>query len=181
MEPKIRHSVAPSVDFYASYRPPLRRISKRRHLTRVARLCVGCTGRPFAVISAELHSGPERSSRAYDTMQLTRQALDAVVARIQGVSLLSSRIQKDEHGYSMRSSMADFSKCNQDNICWDFVRMGYCPRHGHCRWYHPQDWDTARIKVVIRYKKEAGESEIERRAIQPSAGRQKLVLGDLIQ
>merc|ERR1711881_144091 len=106
------------------------------------------------LISAELKRGPQASSRCYDTVHLARQALEEITTRVDTVALLSKRVQKEEKGYSLRSSVACIPMGAQDRMCWDLFHKSYCPRRGNCQWYHPQECDIARVKVNIRWSEE---------------------------
>merc|ERR1719407_417573 len=110
----------------------------------------GTNGKSSTVISAELHHGVNASVRSYEVLQLAKRALNSIVSQSATISLLSSRVQKEEWGYSLRSSIACVPDHAQDKMCWDLFRKGHCPRHGTCRWYHPQDADIRRVKVSIR-------------------------------
>jgi len=109
----------------------------------------GRNGASSALISAELSNGSQ--AKAYDIMQLAKQSLEAFASQLDSVSLLSARVQKEEQGYSLRSSVACIPDQARDKMCWDILRCGHCPRRGTCRWYHPQEADIRRIKVSIKY------------------------------
>jgi len=144
---------------------------------------VGAVGGASSSISAELQSGPEASSRAYNVMHLTRQALEAVVGRLQTTRLLSARIQKENSGYSLRASIACLPDGVQDRICWDLFQNGHCPRRHQCQWYHPSGSDVAKIKISIRYDKKSAEIKSGTCAANKPSGsaqRHKLLLGELI-
>jgi len=132
------------------------------------------------LISGELQSGPCASSRSYDVVHLTKQALEAITARLPTITLLSARVQKDECGYSLRSSIACIPDHAQDCMCWDMFRKGYCPRRSLCRWYHPQDSDLARIRVSIRYGEDGSDGDEQFRT-STSMARHQISLGALVQ
>lgn len=106
------------------------------------------------LIFTQLQGGPRPPARAYDVMQLVKQSLEAMKARLPTVALLSSRVQKEECGYSLRSTIACLPDHAQSYACWDLFRSGYCARREQCRWYHPLDADITRIKVSVRYPEE---------------------------
>jgi len=141
----------------------------------------GLAGMSSLMIFAELHSGPRAAARSYDVMQLTKQALDAITGRLPTTTLLSSRVQKEDCGYSLRSSIACSPNDAQGSICWDMFRKGYCPRRGQCRWYHPQDGDIVRVKVCIRYTEDVcevlGEEQL---GADSSAARHKISIGEVV-
>merc|ERR1712146_389439 len=112
-------------------------------------------------LSGQLTSGPSASSRSYDVMNLARMALDAIVEKLHNVTLLSTRVQKEDWGYSLRASVACLPQGAENNMCWDMFRKGHCPRHGQCRWYHPQEPDIGRIKVTIRYSEDSSEEHAD--------------------
>lgn len=127
------------------------------HLTscsqiRNSKINRGLAGKYPVLITADLYSGPRD---AHDVMHLTRRALNEMTARLQTICLLSTRLQKEDCGYSLRASLACVPDGREDYVCWDMFRKGYCPRRSLCRWYHPQDSDTAKIKVSIRCSEEA--------------------------
>jgi len=142
----------------------------------------GVKGVSPTLISAELKSGPSASSRCYDTIHLVKQALDQIAPRLPSVTLLSARVQKEERGYSLRSSIACMPDGAEFGMCWDVLRRGSCPRRGRCQWHHPQESDIGRIKVNIRYPEEviAVSSEEQIPASLPAV-RHKISLGELVQ
>lgn len=110
------------------------------------------------LIVAEMLSGPRISSRCYDAVHVARRALEAITTNSENVSLLSKRVQKEDRGYSLRSSIACIPKGAEDRICWDFFHKGQCPRRRNCTWYHPQESDVFRVKVsaLRRYESPIG-------------------------
>lgn len=129
-------------------------------------------------LSGQLTSGPSASSRSYDVMNLARMALDAIVEKLHNVTLLSTRVQKEDWGYSLRASVACLPQGAENNMCWDMFRKGHCPRHGQCRWYHPQESDIGRIKVTIRYSEDSSEEQSQTSSSVKSG---KISLGDLVE
>merc|ERR1712146_217528 len=75
---------------------------------------------------------------------------EAVTAQLHAVALLSARVQKEDAGYSLRSSVAYAPKEAEDRLCWDLFQRGCCPRRQQCRWYHPESSDTGKIKISIK-------------------------------
>jgi len=133
------------------------------------------------VVSGEMQCGQCSSSRCYDTIHLAKKALDEITARLHNVTLLSARVQKEERGYSLRSSIACVPPGAEDSMCWDVLRRGYCPRRGRCQWYHPQESDIGRFKVNIRYAEEVSEvSSEEQLPASLPAVRHKISLGELV-
>lgn len=133
-------------------------------------------------ISAELQRGPCASARSYDVIHLAKQSLDAITARLPTVTLLSARVQREDSGYSLRSSMACIPDHAQDCMCWDLFRKGHCPRRSSCRWYHPQDSDIARIKISIRYGEDVSDVGSEDQPkMSSSDARYKISLGALVE
>jgi len=108
-------------------------------------------GKSATWLSSELHHGPSDSSRSYDVINLARQALEAITERLPSLALLSIRVQKEDWGYSLRSSVACLPAGAEGSMCWDMLQKGHCPRHGQCRWYHPQRSDIGKVKVTVRY------------------------------
>lgn len=142
----------------------------------------GLQGTSPTLISAELQSGPRSSSRCYDTIHLARQALDEITTRLNTVALLSKRVQKEDRGYSLRSSIACIPSGAEDNMCWDLFHKGYCPRRCKCQWYHPQESDIGRVKVNIRCTEEViGVSSEEQLPASFPVVRHKISLGELVQ
>lgn len=147
-------------------------------LTREVKIEKGVQGVFPTSISVELQSGPRSSSRCYDVVHLARQTLEEITTRLTGVTLLSKRVQKEDRGYSLRSSLSSLENGAEDNVCWDAFHRGYCPRRSCCQWYHPQDTDIGRIKVHVRCSEDvSGESQLQ--ASLP-AGRHKISLGELV-
>lgn len=116
------------------------------------------TGTSPTLIVAEMLSGPRISSRCYDAVHVARRALEAITTSSENVSLLSKRVQKEDRGYSLRSSIVCIPKDAEDRICWDLFHKGQCPRRGNCTWYHPQESDVFRVKVsaLRRYESPIG-------------------------
>jgi len=138
----------------------------------------GLPGISPTLISAELHSGPRSS---YDAIHLARQALEAVIARLDTVALVSKRVQKEDNGYSLRSSVACIPASAKDNMCWDLFNTGCCPRRCQCQWYHPQESDMGRFKVSIRSSEEViGFSREDQVSAGLPAVRQQISLGELV-
>lgn len=137
-------------------------------------------GKAATSIVAELQGGPNAAGRCYETMTLARQSLEAITAHLPTVTLLSARVQKEERGYSLRSSIACLSEVDQDRMCWDLFKKGYCPRRSCCRWYHPQEVDVARIKITIKCSEEVTASPALVAEQDSSSKRHKLRLGDLV-
>lgn len=155
--------------------------------TQDVKLYKGSSASPSAniVLTAELSHGPSPAARCYDVMHLAKQSLEAIAARLPTTALLSARIQKEEHGYSLRSNIACVPKDAEDRMCWDLFKRGHCPRRGQCRWYHPTDSDINRIKITIKYSdavqniQDNAVSE-ERLSTNQSLEKHKLSLGDLL-
>jgi len=141
----------------------------------------GPTGKSSTLISAELSSGPRAPARSYEVVQLAKQSLDAITTRLDSICLLSTRVQKEDSGYSLRSSVACIPDDAKDKMCWDMFRSGHCPRRGQCRWYHPQDADVARVKVSIKCNEHLSEGCAEEHGFSSSIKKHKISLGELIQ
>merc|ERR1712100_515624 len=123
------------------------------------------------LISAELNDGPSAFARSFE----------AITDRLPTVSLLSARVQKEDTGYSLRSSIALLPPHAQNCMCWDMYRKGHCPRRSQCRWYHPQESDVARIRVSVKYAQDvSGSFQDQQSWIESSASRHKISLGQLV-
>lgn len=109
-------------------------------------------GRYPLLILAELQNGPLAS---HDVMHLIRRAFAEVTSHLQSTSVLSSRLQREETGYSLRVSVACLPESQEDNVCWDMFRKGHCRRRSLCRWYHPQEQDIIKMKVTMKCIEEA--------------------------
>jgi len=139
----------------------------------------GVAGVSPTVLSTELQSGPRS---CYDAIHLARQALEAITTRLDAVALLSKRVQKEDRGYSLRSSVACIPCHARNSMCWDFFNKGNCPRRCKCQWYHPQGSDVERFKVVIKSPEEGAVLTSEDHPIATSSTtRQKISLGELVQ
>jgi len=149
------------------------------HSTKVEQ---GIQGVSSTSISAELQCGPCSTARCYEAVHLAKQALEEVTVRLDNVALLSKRVQKEDGGYSLRSSIAFVPKGMEDKMCWDLLRKGNCPRRCKCQWYHPQEADIGRVKVNIRCTEEdiSGVSSQEQLQAGFPVVRHKLSLGELI-
>jgi len=149
--------------------------------TRHVKVEKGVPGASSTLISAGLQCGACSTARCYDAVHLAKQALEEVTARLDNVALFSKRVQKEDGGYSLRSSIACVPKGAEDSVCWDLFHKGNCSRRSKCQWYHPQEADIRRVKVSIKCAEEvSGVSNEE----QPPAGfpvvRHKISLGELV-
>jgi len=149
--------------------------------TRSTKVEQGVQGVSSTSISAELQCGLCSTTRCYEAVHLAKQALEEVTVRLDNVVLLSKRVQKEDGGYSLRSSIAFVPKGAEDSMCWDLLRKGNCPRRCKCQWYHPQEADIGRVKVNIRCTEEisAVSSQEQLQAGSPVV-RHKLSLGELV-
>jgi hypothetical protein len=96
-----------------------------------------------------ISAGVQDGRRCYQLMQGVKQQLCGSVA-YHGLNLLSARVQKEDSGYSLRSSVVCVPEDKADQLCWDVLRKGSCSRRQCCRWYHPQVCDIVKFKMVIR-------------------------------
>jgi hypothetical protein len=110
------------------------------------------------LLSVDLQNCTRSASKPYDITQIVRQALQCGVAGTGSSALLSARVQKEETGYSLRSSVACFPVCKRNSICWDFLQKGSCPRRNTCRWHHPSSTDIVKFKIVIRNREACANS-----------------------
>jgi hypothetical protein len=101
-------------------------------------------------VFAEVPIGSLSISQCYDAMQQARQTLADAASRSDALILLSARVQKEDSGYSLRSSVACVPSNVHDKVCWEIVRHGSCPRNKCCKWWHPQAVDLIKLKIVIR-------------------------------
>jgi hypothetical protein len=86
----------------------------------------------------------------YEIMQELKQHLSEFVTRSEGLTLLCSRVGREDYGYSLRSSVACIPEDKIDQICWDVLRKGSCPKRKCCHWYHPQAGDIVKFTVHMR-------------------------------
>jgi len=141
----------------------------------------GVNGKSSTLISAEVQRTGQSTSQPHDVVQLAKQALDAITAQLPTVALLSARVQKEESGYSLRSSVACMPEGSEDRMCWDLFQKGCCPRRKQCQWRHPEDSDISRIKVSIRFAEETSDISCEKQpAFNSSTGKVKISLGELV-
>jgi len=139
----------------------------------------GVPGTSPTLLSVELQSGPRS---CYDAIHLARQALEAITTRLDAVALLSKRVQKEDRGYSLRSSVACLPQGAQDHMCWDLFHKGCCPRRSKCQWYHPAESHIEKFKVSTRCSEEViGVSKEDQLAASFPAERHKISLGELVQ
>jgi len=140
----------------------------------------GMKGTAPTVISAEVHGGPQASTRCYEAVHLAKQALEQITTRLDTVALLSKRVQKEDRGYSLRSSVAFVPSCAEDRMCWDLFHNGNCPRRNKCHWY-PQEADIGRVRVNIRCTEGASGVSSEKQLVAGSpVVRHKISLGELV-
>jgi len=144
----------------------------------------GNKGKSTTTITAEMTCGPNAAAQSYDAMHVAKQSLSALAAHLPTVALLSARMQKEEHGYSMRCSIACLPDGAENGMCWDVMKKGFCPRRACCQWYHPQDADTEKLKISIKYSSEkvhpgrnSGEKKLES---EVSSGRHQISLDGLV-
>merc|ERR1712118_45148 len=76
--------------------------------TRHIKVEKGINGTSSTGISAELYHGLDASVPSYEVIQLVKRSLNSIVSQSATIALLSSRIQKEQWGYSLRSSIACF-------------------------------------------------------------------------
>lgn len=150
--------------------------------TQRVRVEPGVKGASPTLIAAEMPSGPRFSSRCYDAVHVARKALEEITTSLHNVALLSKRVQKEDRGYSLRSSIACIPKGAEDRICWDLFHKGHCPRRKNCQWYHPQDSDVFRVKISVRCAEDTNGALPEDQAAAgiPLIQRQKISLGELL-
>jgi hypothetical protein len=86
----------------------------------------------------------------YELMQVVKATLLDSVARSGVLTLLSARVEREEYGYSLRSSVACIFDDKRDQMCFDVLRKGSCSKRMCCPWYHPQPCDIVRFKVAMR-------------------------------
>lgn len=138
----------------------------------------GLQGAFSSLISAELQCGVRSTARCYEAVRFARQALEEVTERTDTVALLSKRVQKEECGYSLRSSIACIPKGAEDSMCWDLLHTGQCPRRRQCQWYHPLKFH---VKVNIRCTEEVvGLSSQEQLPASSPVVRHRIALGELV-
>jgi len=138
----------------------------------------GAQGSSSTLIVAELQNA--HRSRCYDVVHAARRALEDVTSHSKSVALLSKRVQKDDRGgYSLRSSVACIPEDMVDNVCWDMFQKGHCPRRMTCKWYHPQESDIFKVKIVVRCTEGTISSEDQLSTSSPAV-RHTISLGDLI-
>jgi len=140
----------------------------------------GITGQSPTLIIAELSRGADAASRCYDVVHLAKQALEAITARLPTTALLSARMQKEDCGYSLRSNIACLPQGAENCMCWDTFHQGHCKRRSQCRWYHPQDSDISRIKVIVRYSELNDITGEEQLASSSLPEKHKISLGELV-
>lgn len=139
------------------------------------------THKPHVVVLAEVPTGPHSVARCYDLIQLAKQSVEAIAERLPTLVLLSARVQKEEDAYTLRSSIAGFHEGDRQHMCWDILNKGHCPRRSQCRWHHPDEDDTFRIKVSIRCKQDqSGMFSHELAGNSKAPKRLTISLGDLV-
>jgi hypothetical protein len=104
------------------------------------------------LISAELLSDALATSKPYDVLQNLKKTLQSCVDTMGNAGILSTRVQKEDVGYSLRCSVACVPDGARNKMCWDMFRKGSCPRRQLCRWSHPEASDIVKLKVVIRQR-----------------------------
>lgn len=140
----------------------------------------GAQGVSPTLIVAEMQRDHKYSSRCYDAVHNARRALEQATAGSKTSALLSKRIQRDDRGgYSLRSSVACVPEDVEDRVCWDLFQRGSCPRGRSCQWYHPQEADIFRVKVIVRCAEETISSEGQL-STSLSEVRHTISLGDLL-
>jgi len=134
----------------------------------------GSDGRSSTLISAQVSN----SAQTYEVLHLAKRALEAITGQLHTVAMLSARVQKEDAGYSLRSSIAYVPKESEDRMCWDLFQKGCCPRRHQCRWYHPESSDIGKIKISVKCTQDV--SSERQLPVSSSAGRRTISLGDLL-
>merc|ERR1719498_2127893 len=135
----------------------------------------GLDGKSATLITAEVDAGAQALSRSYEVLHVAKRALETIAGQMHTVALLSARVQKEDCGYSLRSSVGYVPKEAEDRMCWDLFQKGCCHRRNQCRWYHPDASDIGKIKISIRCTQEQKQS-----SSSSSGGKRKISLGDLL-
>lgn len=148
--------------------------------TQRVRVEPGVHGTSPTLIAAEIENGPRFSSRCYSAVHVARKALEEITADSKSVFLLSKRVQKEDRGFCLRSSIACIPKEAEGHICWDLFHKGQCPRRKSCAWYHPQESDIFRVKVSVRAIEERGVTPQDQLRASVLPKRHKISLGDLV-
>lgn len=148
--------------------------------TQRVRVEPGVQGTSPTLIAAEIPNGPRFSSRCYSAVHVARKALEEITGSSKNVFLLSKRVQKEDRGFCLRSSIALIPKHAEDHLCWDLFHKGQCPRRKSCAWYHPQESDTFRVKVSVRAIEERGVTPQDQLRASVPPTRHTISLGDLV-
>jgi hypothetical protein len=139
------------------------------------------TRKPHVIILAEVPTGSHSVSTGYDLIRLAKQSVEAIADRLPTLVLLSARVHKEEGAYTLRSSIAGICDGDRERMCWDILNKGHCPRRSQCRWHHPDEDDTFRIRVSIRCNQDQSGMMSHEQAGNSKAPRKLTIsLGDLV-
>jgi len=111
----------------------------------------GVYGKSGTSIMTAVQDGADAFARSYKVLHAAKTALESSTASQHAVSLLSARMHKESHGYSLRSTVACVPESEEQRVCWDMFQRGFCPRRQRCQWHHPMESDTVRIKISVRH------------------------------
>jgi hypothetical protein len=114
-----------------------------------------CRGRKSSIsvhaIFATLQEG-ESSGRA---LEVGKKSMLDSAAKSKGMFVLGYRTNpfKDDESWGVScgfsATVSYLSPGLADDACWDTYKKGFCPRRTSCRWIHPADSDTIRIRVSL--------------------------------
>jgi len=139
----------------------------------------GVYGKSGTSITSAVQDGADAFARSYKVLHAAKNALEGSTASQRAVSLLSARMHKESHGYSLRSTIACVPESEEQRVCWDMFQKGFCPRRQRCQWHHPMESDTVRIKISVRHLDMTNISEPSQH--QPAAtGKCALSLSNLL-
>lgn len=111
----------------------------------------------------------DRCRRALDVLK--KSLLDAAL-HSKGTYVLGYGTDpfKDE-GWGLTSSfsatLSFLPPCRANSACWDAFEKGFCPRRSQCRWRHPEDGETCRLRLSLSVAEHGERSARPRRPELP--------------
>jgi hypothetical protein len=138
------------------------------------------TGKATTSFIIDLKRDSTSASTAEDIVQLVKKALDDVVKRVGLATVLNAKVCKNNSGCNLYSTIVCWPQGLEENMCWDLLNTGSCPRRKKCRWHHPQPSEKMRINVLISEKQSAKESQ-EQVLTSSHPDRHKIHLNQLVQ
>jgi hypothetical protein len=102
--------------------------------------------------------GPMSVYGACQALSVAQGAFVDATARSQTVYIVGYASQPfvRNHPYGFKVTLSAMSASVQEQVCWDLIQHGFCPRRQTCRWNHPAKPDVLDIHVVAAHAGRTG-------------------------